>query len=108
AAREHIRKNAEARHNRRMKVGPSDPSRDADADKEADNGADYAQSCRFGREESVDQMFGSAQRLHDGKVTTAVEDPSDERGEHAKSGSEHNQRGGSIERSARFVQHVRF
>jgi hypothetical protein len=42
------------------------------------------------------------------KVAAAVEDPSDERGEHAERGRENDQSGGGVERGARFVQHVGF
>jgi len=60
----------------------------------------------FGREESVDQTFGSAQSFHDSEVAAAVEDPSHQRGEDAQSGGQNDQCGGGIECGARFIQHV--
>src|SRR5208282_478304 len=107
-SREHVGEDAEARHDRRVEVDASDQGRNADADEKAENRANYAEGRGFGGEESVDQTFGSAQSFHDGEVAAAVEDPSDERGEDTERRSENNQRGGGIERGARFVQHVSF
>src|SRR5271169_475905 len=90
-AGEHIRKNAKARYDGRMEVDPSDPGRDPDTDEKAKNCPDNAQGRGFGREESIDQTFRSAQRFHNSEVAAAVEDPSDERGQHAEGGSEHDQ-----------------
>ncbi len=108
AAGEHVREYAETRHHRRVEVDASDPDGDSDADRESEHRADHAEGGGFGGEESVDQAFGCAQGLHDGEVAAAVEDPSDERGEHAERGGQDDERGRGVERGARLVQDVGF
>ena len=83
-----------------MEVNPANPGRNADAQQKSDHRAGRAQRGSFRGEKSVQQAVGSAQRLHNGKVAAAVEDPSHQRGEHAQRGRENDERSGGQKRGA--------
>ncbi len=60
-----------------MKICATYPDGDRDSDGEAKYCPGCPKDAGFGGEESGNGAFGCTQRLHDGKVSAAVEDPSD-------------------------------
>src|SRR6202035_2836308 len=102
------RQNVEPRSYGRMEVYTTNPGGNSHADTESDDCPHGCQGCASGRKEPSNQPSRRTQGLHDGKVATAIKDPSDQGREDTQCRGCNDENSCRCQGCAGFSQHPRF